>query len=187
MANGGNRTADVSADPSRLSVASSENRPRFGWNAGADDWNVVLPTGTTIDLDTQVNAGRGRLDLGGARLGTLGLDVNAGEVAIDLTDATLEHLDVGVNAGSTTIRLPATGPFTGSLEVNAGSLEVCVPATLGLRVTSTAALGSVDVNGMTRSGDAWVTPGYESAQSRANLTVSASIGSVDINTQGVCK
>ena len=62
-----------------------------------------------------------------------------------------------------------------------------MPETLGLRVTSTAALGSIDVNGLTRSGDAWVTPGYLTAQSRAELAVTANLGSVDINTEGACK
>jgi hypothetical protein len=187
-ANAADRAPAVTASADRLAVSSATHRVRFGWQPGVtDDWSFVLPTGTTLDLDTTINAGRGRLDLSGARLDTLGVDVNAGDMQVDLADATVKRMDVSVNAGATTIHLPATGGFTGSLEVNAGSLQVCVPETLGLRVTSTAALGSVDVNGLTRSGDAWVTPGYLTAQSRADLAVSASVGSVDINAEGVCK
>ena len=115
------------------------------------------------------------------------MDVNAGDLQLDLADATVSRLDVSVNAGATTIQLPSTGGFTGDLEVNAGALHLCVPDSLGLRVTGSANLGSIDVNGLTRSGDAWVTPGYLTAQSRADLSVSASVGSVDINDEGVCK
>jgi hypothetical protein len=181
------RPAVVTSATDRLAVSTATNRVRFGWHPGADDWNVVLPTGTTLDLEATINAGRGRLDLAGARLDTLGVDVNAGDVQLDLADATVSRMDVAVNAGATTIHLPAAGGFTGDLEVNAGALHVCVPETLGLRVTGSATLGSIDVNGLTRSGDAWVTPGYLTAQSRADLAVSASVGSVDINDEGVCK
>ena len=184
---GERRTADVVADAERLDVSSSADRVRFGWTMGADDWNVVLPRDTTLDLDAEINAGRGRLDLSDARLASVDLDVNAGDVQIDLTDASLERLHVGVNAGATTIQLPAAGGFTGDLDVNAGSLQVCVPEGLGLRVTSSAALGSIDMNGLTRDGDVWVTPGYATSQGRADLSVSASVGSVDINAEGVCK
>ena len=184
--NAADRAPQITSSTDQLSVSTAANQ-RFGWHPGSDDWNVVLPTGTTLDLDATINAGRGRLDLSGARLDTLGVDVNAGDMRVDLADATVRRMDVSVNAGATTIHLPATGGFTGDVEVNAGSLQVCVPETLGLRVTSTAALGSIDVNGLTRSGDAWVTPGYLTAQSRAELAVTANLGSVDITTEGACK
>jgi hypothetical protein len=184
--NAADRAPRITSSTDQLAVSTSANQ-RFGWHPGSDDWNVVLPTGTTLDLDATINAGRGRLDLSGARLDTLGVDVNAGDMRVDLADATVRRMDVSVNAGATTIHLPASGGFTGDVEVNAGSLQVCVPETLGLRVTSTAALGSIDVNGLTRSGDAWVTPGYSTAQSRAELAVTANLGSVDISTEGACK
>ena len=184
--NAADRAPQITSSTDQLSVSTAANQ-RFGWHPGSDDWNVVLPTDTTLDLDATINAGRGRLDLSGARLDTLGVDVNAGDMRVDLADATVRRMDVSVNAGATTIHLPASGGFTGDVEVNAGSLQVCVPETLGLRVTSTAALGSIDVNGLTRSGDAWVTPGYSTAQSRAELAVTANLGSVDITTEGACK
>lgn len=182
-----NRSADITSDAGRLDVTSQVDRSHVGWNPGVDDWKVTLPTGSVLDLDATVNAGRGRLDLVGARLGTLALDVNAGETTVNLANAELSRLDVSVNAGSATIHLPAAGGFTGDLEANAGALVVCVPAGLALRVTSEAALGSIDINGLTRSGDAWVTPGTTSAQSSAELSVQASVGSVEINTEGACK
>jgi hypothetical protein len=181
------RPAEITSTDNRLTVSSGGDNRTFGWRTAADSWQVTLPTDAQLDIDATVNAGRAGLDLSGARLGTFGLDVNAGEAQVDLTSATLGRLTVAVNAGAATIHLPAAGGFTADLEANAGALTVCVPETLGLRVTSEAALGSIDINGLTRSGDAWVTPGYETAQSRADLTVEASVGSVDINAEGVCK
>jgi hypothetical protein len=180
-------TPDVVADASRLSVTSAQQRGSFGWNPGADSWQIGLPEGSPMDLDAQVNAGSATLDLGAATLPSVTLDVNAGDVTIDLGGATVNRMDVGVNAGSTTIHLPSAGGFSGSVEANAGAVTVCVPPQLALRVTTDAALGSIDINGLVRSGDAWTTPGYDTAQSRADLSVQASVGSVTISPEGACK
>ncbi len=183
---GDNRLTNVNAEDGRLTVGADRGSGRLRQHTGRVDWNVTLPTATTIDLVTELNAGRGRLDLGGARLGVLDLSVNSGETHVDLTGATLDHLALEVNAGSAGIVLPAAS-FDGDLAANAGSLEVCAPSDLGLRVRSTAALGSIHLNGLVRQDGAWVTPGYDSAPFKANLAIEASVGSVTINPMGGCK
>ena len=185
--NGRNRSAEVTAADDRLTISSETDRPRWGWNAGADDWDVTLPTGTQLDLETQVNAGEGDIDLTGARLGSFGLDLNAGAVSADLTGATLSRLAVTVNAGAATIRLPSTGDLAGDIRANAGSVQVCVPDGTAVRFDGTASLGSIDTDGLVRSGDAWTTPATTSIQARADLSVSASVGSVTISSEGACK
>jgi hypothetical protein len=183
---GANRRTDVTADATRL--AATTNRAKGGWglHTGRADMDVVLPTGSTLDLHTELNAGRGRLDLAGARLGAVRLEVNAGDLRTDLAGATLDRLAVEVNAGSVAIGLPADS-FSGDLAANAGSLALCVPDGLALRVRSTAALGSIDVDGLVRAGDAWETPGYATARNKADLAIEASVGSVTINPEGGCK
>jgi hypothetical protein len=183
---GTERRTDIEAGPSRLALDAERGRGRWGFGAGPVAWDVVLPTGSTLDLATHVNAGSARLDLAAARLGDVDLEVNAGDLRVDLTGATLARLDLGVNAGSASIVLPADS-FEGDLEANAGSLALCAPDQLGLRVRSTANLGSVDMNGLVQRGGAWETPGYATASSRADLTIDASVGSVTINPVGGCK
>jgi hypothetical protein len=185
--NGHNRTTEVSSTGDALSISSSANRSRWGWNAGADDWNVTLPSGTRLDLDTDVNAGRGTLDLAGARLGTFGLDLNAGAVTVDLAQATLDRLDVTVNAGAATLHLPGSGELSGRIEANAGSVEVCIPDGTAIRLSSEAALGSVDTEGLVRVGDVLTTPATTTAQAHVDLAVTANVGSVTISPEGDCK
>ena len=60
-----------------------------------------------------------------------------------MTEAVVEGLSISVNAGSADVTLPAA-EFSGSASVNAGSLTMCVPEGSALRVTSSAALGSVE-------------------------------------------
>ncbi len=183
---GVNRRTDVTADETRLSATTDSSSDRWSLRAGSADWDVVLPTGTTLDLTTALNAGRGRMDLAWTRLGIVDLEVNAGELRMDLAGATLDRLAVEVNAGSVAIGLPADS-FTGDLQTNAGSLALCAPDQLALRVRSTAALGSIDVDGLVKRGSAWETPGYDAAPFKADLAIAASVGSVTINPEGGCK
>ena len=186
-AEGENRTSAVSATGDRV-VASADRERGSRWNlrTGRVEWDVVLPTGSTLDLAAGVNAGRARLDLDGARLGELDLEVNAGALEAVLTGATLNRLALELNAGAASITLPSA-TFEGDLETNAGSLELCVPDDLGLRVRATTALGSTDLNGLDRVGDAWETPGYATAPFKADLAIDASLGSIEINPEGGCK
>ena len=185
--NGRNRTTEVAASDSRLSISSSANHDRWGWNAGADDWDVQLPSGSRLDIDTEVNAGRGTLDLAGARLETFALDLNAGAVTVDLAEATLDRLDVTVNAGAATLHLPGSGDVSGRLEANAGSVQVCIPDGTAVRLSSQAALGSVDTKGLVRVGDVLTTPATTTAQAHVDLAVTANVGSVTISPEGDCK
>ena len=182
---GANGAATVTSSGDRLSIASATGNHSWNFDRG-DNWRLRLPTGTTVDMHARVDAGKGTFDLGGARIGSLDLQVNAGEAEVHLGGATLSHLSMHVNAAAGFVTL-GDDDLTGDLTVNAGSLEVCAPGELGLRIHGTTALGATTYNGLTRSGDAWETPGYASATHHADLTVSASVGSVNINPVGGCK
>jgi hypothetical protein len=155
------------------------------WNQGRNArLQVSLPTQAEIALSTDVSAGSLTADLAGARLSNVSLSVNAGSAAMRMAGATLRDLSISVNAGSADVTLP-TSPFSASASVNAGSLALCVPEGTAMRVTSSTALGSVDVGpGFTRQGDAWVTSAYASSSQGSELSVSANLGSVEIRVGG---
>ena len=119
-------------------------------------------------------------NLGGARLSELSMSVNAAEATARLAEAVIGSLSISVNAGSADISLPAS-PFDGSASVNAGSLSLCVPEGTAIRITSSSALGSVDVGpGFSREGDAWVTSAWTSAGSGSEMRLSVNLGSAEI-------
>jgi hypothetical protein len=183
---GTSRTTDVTADATRLAVSTDRGSRRWNVSVGPVGWTLELPTSPTLDLSTQVDAGRGRLALGGAHLGTVHLVVNAGDLRTDLAGATVDRLEIETNAGSTSIVLPADS-FTGDIAANAGSVRLCTPADLGLRVRTSEALGSIKLDGLSRTGDAWETPGYAAAPNKADLSLDANVGSVTISSEGGCK
>ena len=81
---------------------------------------------------------------------------------------------------------PPASDLTGSLRVGAGELRICAPPGLGLRVTSRGVAGGVVVNGLDQAGSDWQSPDYASATHRADLTVRATFGAVEINPIGGC-
>ena len=177
----------VSATADSVSIASAARGSGFDGLKLGDRWTLALPTTPTIDLDARVDAGQGTFDLAGAHLGRLQLNVDAGQASLDLTGATLSRLVINANAAAVTVRLPAESDLFAEATVNVGSLKLCAPSGLGLRVHGRTAIGSATYNGLVHAGDAWETPGYSSAQYHADVTISAAIGSVDVNPQGGCK
>jgi hypothetical protein len=185
--NGTGNEAAVEASADRLSIASDvAERPR-GFVRGSDVWRLTIPDASTIDLQASIDAGRGRFDLVRARLGDVRLDVNAGEARIDLTGATLNGLSVQVNGGAAWVTLPATQDLEAELVVNAGALQICTPSDLGLRISHEGMLTVTTYAGLVRSGGTWQSPGYAAATHHADVTVTANVGSVDVNPEGGCK
>jgi hypothetical protein len=178
--------AQLVSTSDHLGVFSRDDDWRSGVGRDGDDWRLALPTGVPMDIYAEVSAGRGNFDLAGARIGDLAVVVNAGDLRLDLTTATVDRLDVKVNAGQGSVRLPIAD-VTGDLSAAAGSLELCVPADLGVRIHGAVVLGGATYNGLVRVGDAWETPGLSSMTNHADLSVTASAGSVVVNPEGDCK
>jgi len=171
----------------RLSVTSSGQWRAFASTRAGDTWKLSLPAATTIDLTAEVDAGRGRFDLAGAQLGNVQLAVNAGDARVDLSTATVGHLSMTVNAASATLLLPANGDLSARLSVSAGSLRLCSTGALGVRIHATAALASTTFTGLLHDGDAWQSPGYTTAMNHADLAISTTLGSVELNPAGGCE
>lgn len=184
---GTGRASTIDAAARRLSVSSTEGDGHFGAPWRTDAWSVALPTEVGFDLATALNAGRGTIDLAGARLGSVDLEVNAGDLRVDLTGATLTRLSMDVSAAGASVRLPGASSFAADLNVNAGKLDVCIPAGLGVRIRPDGEFADTSYAGLVRRGDAWETPGYSFATHHADVTISVNVGSVDIDPAGGCK
>ncbi len=180
----------IDADGSSLSVESSDAvQGLFDWGGGREDWVVTLPNAPQIDLDAQVNAGTSRMDLRGARIGTLGLQLNAASSSVDLGQAhAVTDVDVQLNAGSLGLTLPATGT-TGSIEANAGSVKLCTPPGVALRLeTDDSVLSSYDYagHGLVQQGSTWATPGYDTAAVRIDLRTTGNLASFELDPAEGC-
>lgn len=174
---------EVESGPDRL-VVSRASGGAFSDQGQDARVQVDLPTTPELGLSLDVSAGSANADLAGARLSGLSLSVNAGDAVARMTEAVVAGLSISINAGSADVTLPAA-EFGGSASVNAGSLVMCVPEGSALRVTSSAALGSVEYGpGFSNQGDAWVTPAWASSGQGSEMSLSVNLGSAEIRIGG---
>jgi len=88
---------------------------------------------------------------------------------------------VSFDFGSGDVALPL-GNYSGTVKASVGSLTMCAPESLGVRISASAGFGSNDFGpGFTEVNGAWQSSNYGSAESRADLTVSTSFGSLHMS------
>ena len=184
---GSTRPATIDANPSDLTIDAGGGHDWHVFDRRHDSWHLTLPTSPISDLTLAVNAGTGRIGLDGAHIDSLDLTTNAGSATVDLTGASVARLSAELNAGAQTLRLSDAGDIVGSFDVNAGSLAICTPPGLGLIVRHDGALSGVRVNGSDPGGRTWQSPDFTTAAHHADLTITANLGSAEINPIGGCK
>jgi hypothetical protein len=165
----------VNAEPSSLEIKSRHEGGTTWLGFGdRDTWRLTLPATPTLGLDLRLNAGRGTLDLAGARLAVVGLEMNAGSASLDLGNvAAISTIDMRLNAGSLGVTLPSLS-LTDSIQANAGAVKICVPPGAGVRLhTGESIIAGYDYagHGLVQDGSTWTTPGFDTAPGRSVRTV----------------
>ncbi len=154
-----------------------------------DAWHLGLPTGTRLDLDLGLNAGRMDVELPGASVGVVDLQLNAGQVRLDLRDVeAIEGVDLQLNAGQLDLTLPDQS-MTGAIQANAGSIRICAPEGVALRLhTGDSVFASNDFaqGGLVQVGDVWESPDYDVAVTRIELRTEATAGSFQLDPEEGC-
>lgn len=179
---------NVGISANSLSIGS-DSGTRLWPDRGDETWDIALPSGQSIGLTVTVDAGDVHLNLGGANLSSASFSLNAGSLHADLTNARVGSLTVSTNVGASSIILDGNSSVSGSLSTNVGSLDLCAPGQLGLRMKSSESLAATNFSsaGLVRVGDAWQTPGYDTAANKADFSVSTSVGNLTLNPSGGCK
>jgi hypothetical protein len=192
--------AGTSHDGARPEVDSSAQglsvRARGGtavsippFTENGESWQVSVPP-SIGSFDLTMNAGSGRVDLGGTSASTVSATLNAGDVRLGLGGAaSLSRISMTVNAGSAKLDLP-TANVTGSLTVNAGSIEFCVPDGVGLRLTTGDNItggNNYASQGLTKDGNTWESPDFATAPNKIVLSTTANLGGMTLDPAGGCK
>jgi hypothetical protein len=178
----------IEATPERLALHTETGASFLGGDARRD-WRVTLPQQARLSLALTLNASSGTLGLGGGELTALNGTFNASDVRLDMAGVMAEgsSLNFTFNASSGTLSLPAAS-LSANMTINASSLELCAAADAGLRIQPRDTLSSHNFEqaGLARSGDAWQTPGYDTAGVRTNLNLSSNVSSITLVRSGGC-
>jgi hypothetical protein len=112
----------------------------------------------------------------------LRLDTGANRSAIDLHTIPIRQLELHTGASDTTVRLPAHGQPMIRVECGFASVALTVPEGMAARIRGTMGLGAVtvDESRFPRSNGEWVSPDYETATDRADITVAGGFGSIRV-------
>jgi hypothetical protein len=147
-------------NPARLEVKTSGS---FGFSAGPGRryaWNFRFHPDVALDLS---------------------IDAGMGDVNLDLSALTLENLNVDAGMGAVTLRLPETGTFDVEVDSGMGTVTIEVPAGMEVRLQTEAAIVGRNIPaGYTQRNNRYTSPGYETAENRADIKVNLGIGSITL-------
>jgi hypothetical protein len=172
------------------SLELRSGRDGFPFSRDRQNWELSLGRDTRYDLSASLNAADSTLDLTGGTFTSLSLSPNAGSLDIDLGGAHVADLGVSLNAGSMSIVADAATDLVGTIGSNAGSIDFCVPAGTALRFTVDANLTfshNLDESGLEQSGDAFTTPGFETAAHQIDLRLEGNAASFNLNPEEGCE
>jgi hypothetical protein len=134
----------------------------FPWFGDRVHWRIGLDPELPMSLRLEGGASRSTLDLAGTRVTSLVVKTGASSTRIVLPQE-VERCDVRIEAG-------------------AAQVTVEVPPGVAARIRSQMGLGSsaIDETRFHRLGDTWVSPDFEGAAHRAEISISGGVGSVRV-------
>jgi hypothetical protein len=166
-----------------------------------------LSRDVATDLRLKVGAAHSEVDLGGIPLTGLLYQTGASntEIRFDAPNpAVLKHVELAVGAaefsatglgnahfqelefkgGVGDVTLDFTGDWpadaSATIEMGLGSLTLVVPDGLGVRISKTGFLASLDAPDYSKVDGAWQSPGWDSASRHLDIRLRAALGTIEV-------
>lgn len=149
----------VSGTEGQLDVTEEQNHVVFG--NSHSEWDLHFGENVPLDLRLDMGAGQNNLRLAGLNVSHLEVHMGAGELNLDLTGVRTTHLDAIVEGG-------------------AGQARIHVPKDIGTRIRASGGIGSINVRGLTRDGDAYVNEAYGKTPATIDMSVNGGVGQIDL-------
>jgi hypothetical protein len=169
--------------------------------------DLMLGRSVPTTLDLTFGAVRANLDLGGIPLRTLSLTTGASEGTLRVSERNPEEMssagfqvgaasfsarelgrlrarEIQVEAGVGEVRLDFEGLEMAETRLKAtlglGSLEIQVPAGVGIHLTRSSFLSSLNAPDLERRGNTWVSADWDTAPRRLWIDLETALGSVTV-------
>lgn len=111
----------------------------------------------------------------------LDLDLGLGRHDLQLSGLDLTSLNLNMGIGQTLVTLPEEGTFRGRIEGAIGETVVIIPEGMAVRLHLNTGLAGRQVPAaFTQQGDVYVSPGFDSAENRAELEIDQAIGVIRV-------
>jgi hypothetical protein len=143
---------------------TQENSSHTHLAGSGNDWQLRFANGVPLDLDVNIGAGKGRMDLRGLDVNDLNIKVGAGQLNLDLTGPRKSDLHVDVQAG-------------------VGSGVIRLPKELGARVDASGGVGSVSAGGMHEEGHEYTNDLLGKTPATIYVTIHGGVGHITLEQQ----
>lgn len=150
---------DVDGNQGQLRLAQSGAGLHFGRTR--NHWDLRLANDVPMELKIEMGAGQSDLRLRGLSLSKLDVEMGAGDLTADLTGDWKKNLDVTIRGG-------------------AGRATIRLPKNVGVRAHATGGIGSINVRGLRREGDAYVNDAYGSSGVTLRLDIEGGVGEINL-------
>jgi N-terminal domain of toast_rack, DUF2154/Domain of unknown function (DUF5668) len=127
-------------------------------------WKLKVSNEVPLELEVDVGAGRGDLNLAKVDLTRLEVNIGAGQANIDLTGERGKDLQAEIHGG-------------------VGEATVRLPKNVGVVATVHGGLGSVDVRGLKEEDGEYTNAAYGKAPNTIHLTVEGGIGHIKLEQE----
>lgn len=128
------------------------------------EWDLRFANDVPLDMTVDLGAGTSKLVLGDLWLTRLNVNMGVGESEIDLTGNWRESATITVEGG-------------------VGTTTIKLPNNVGVRVTTSTGIGTVDVYGLIRNGDVYTNALYDQSDVQLDVTVSGGVGTIRIDAE----
>lgn len=161
-----------------------EGKPSVDYSVTGDHGALTIrQEGTHLHLGTTTNDWK--LNFGGSEPLDVKLNMGAGQSELNFRGINLRHLEVQVGAGQMTLDL--TGPrkanLDATIEGGVGSGTIRLPKDIGVRVHAEGGIGSINADGLTHDGGAWVNDAYGKSPTSITLEVHGGIGEINLQLE----
>ncbi|WP_321474304.1 toast rack family protein [uncultured Paludibaculum sp.] len=150
---------DDSGFRGRLTVRQSGSKGNFGDIKNI--WDLKLANDIPLDLRIHCGAGENKLDLHELTLRNVEVQLGAGSVDMDLRGKPLKDYEVRIEGG-------------------VGEATVHLPTDVGVVAEAHGGIGSINVRGLKKDGDRWVSESNGSPRATIRLSVKGGIGEINI-------
>jgi hypothetical protein len=153
----------VSGDVARLDV--EQHRSGFVTGRVRNNWDIRLSDRIPMELNLNLGAGKGVIDLSTLNLTRLDINMGVGDMELDLSG-------------------PRTQNLIGRLKGGIGHATLYLPSDIGVRLRIEGGLGSVDAKGFIRDKRIYQNEAYGRTAVSIDLDIEAGIGSIDLRLKG---
>ena len=198
---------EVTYTDGTLTIQQGDMKDDWGVPTGntSNEWKLEFSPEIPLEMNVDIGAGNGELDLTGLQITDLDLDLGAGDcevrfeepneaemntLRLDTGASKVEIVGIGnagpekvvVNGGVGDLTLDFSGdwPNSADAEVTAGigSITLRLPDDVGVRVETEGGLTNVESGDLRRSGDAYVNDAFGEAELELLIRIRTGIGNL---------